>query len=68
MNLKRIDEALADVNKAISLDPEYQIAYVTKGEILLKQDKVEEACTEFHNAIKHGFKKEQIVELMKNCK
>ena len=55
MKLNRLDEALQEANMAIFLDEKYVTGQVTKGEILMKLGKIEEAKAQLDLAVKLGF-------------
>lgn len=67
LKMKRLDEALANAKTAVALDAKYDVAHVTKGEVLLELGRVEEACREFQTAIGLGFDKQRLAALMKDC-
>ena len=46
-NLKEVNKALADFNKAISLNPRFANAYSTRGDIYSYLGKKEEACKDY---------------------
>lgn len=66
--LKRYDEGLIDVEKAIALAPEEAIVYITKGEILLAMNDTEAACKALVKGVELGWKREGIQELMSHCR
>lgn len=49
--LERLDEALADFNKAIELYPQYASLYNNRGNVLFDLDKTEQALKDFNKAI-----------------
>lgn len=53
---RQIELGLEAVGKSIKLDSTYSTAYVTKGELLMTQNKAKEACENFNIAIKNGFR------------
>jgi tetratricopeptide (TPR) repeat protein len=64
----KLKKALKDVKKAIRLKEDYDVAYVTKGEILLEMDKTEEAEKAFDKAVELGFDREKIDEILEEDK
>ena len=49
--LKRLDEAIADFTKAVSLNPEYAPAYNNRGNVYLDMNRAEEAYKDFDRAV-----------------
>lgn len=49
--LKRLDEAIADFTKAVSLNPEYAPAYNNRGNVYLEMNCAEDAYKEFDRAV-----------------
>lgn len=52
---RNMEGALADCNRAISLDPDNKNAYFLRGLALYSLGKTEEACADFSTAIELGF-------------
>lgn len=68
LKLEQFEHALIDAESAILLNEEYATAYVTKGEALLGLGRANKACAAFNKAISTGVRKEQLKDLMKDCK
>lgn len=67
VGMKKYKEALADVQKAISLDPKFSLSYVTKAKILFETNKNSEGCVSLEKAVSLGIDKIFIFDLLKNC-
>lgn len=65
--MKKNKEALADVNKAISIDPKFAQAYVTKAMILFNTAKPKEACENLDKAVNLGYEKAVLAEYYAKC-
>jgi tetratricopeptide (TPR) repeat protein/serine/threonine protein kinase len=50
-NQGKLDQALADFNLAIQLDPKYAAAYYNRGNVYSKQGKLDQALADFNKAI-----------------
>jgi len=51
IDMGRLDEAIADLNKAIALDPSYYRAYYNRGFVFDKMGRLDEAIADFDKAI-----------------
>jgi len=49
--LKRLDEAIADFTKAVSLNPEYAPAFNNRGNVYLEMNRAEDAYKDFDRAV-----------------
>ena len=49
--LKRLDDAIADFTKAVSLNPEYAPAYTNRGNVFLEMNRAEDAYKDFDRAV-----------------
>lgn len=49
--LKRLDDAIADFTKAVSLNPEYAPAYNNRGNVYLEINRAEDAYKDFDRAV-----------------
>lgn len=67
LKMKKTKEALADVNKSISVDPKFAQAYVTKAQILFDTAKPKEACTNLDKAVSLGYEKSLLQEYYAKC-
>lgn len=67
LKLKKSKEALADVNKAISIDPNFSQSYVTKAMILFDTAKDKEACASLDKAVATGYEKAALTEQYARC-
>lgn len=67
-DLNYIDLSLNDLDKAILLVPNYANAYLLRGEILLLQNKKDQAKINFEKAIEFGFSRADLQEQLKSCK
>jgi len=67
LKLKKHKEALADVDKAISIDPKFSQSYVTKALILFDSAKEKEACANLDKAVATGFEKAALAEYYTKC-
>lgn len=65
--LKKNKEALADVNKAISIDPKFAQAHVNKALILFETAKIKEACASLDKAVSLGYEKPLLLEQYAKC-
>ncbi|RMZ59812.1 tetratricopeptide repeat protein [Chryseobacterium nematophagum] len=65
--LKKNKEALADVNKAISIDPKFAQAHVNKALILFDLSKPKEACSSLDKAVSLGYEKPLLLEYYEKC-
>jgi tetratricopeptide (TPR) repeat protein len=50
----RIDEAIADFDRTIEINPRYANAYFNRGELLISRDQVQEAMRDYEQAIELG--------------
>ncbi|MBB4805213.1 tetratricopeptide (TPR) repeat protein [Chryseobacterium defluvii] len=67
LKMKKTKEALADVNKAISIDPKFAHSYVTKALILFETQKPKEACANLDKAVSLGYEKPLLLEYYTKC-
>ncbi|KNB60176.1 tetratricopeptide repeat protein [Chryseobacterium sp. Hurlbut01] len=67
LKLKKYKEALADVNKAISIDGKFSQSYVTKALILFDTAKDKEACASLDKAVATGYEKGALSEQYAKC-
>lgn len=67
LKLKKYKEALADINKAISIDPRFAQSYVFKSKILFDTSKDKEACSSLEKAVILGYEKVLLPELQTKC-
>lgn len=67
LKMKKTKEALADVNKSISVDPKFAQAYVTKAQILFDTEKPKEGCTNLDKAVSLGYEKALLAEYYTKC-
>lgn len=67
IKLKKYKEALADVNKAISIDPKFSQSYFTKALILFDTAKDKEACASLDKAVATGYEKGALAEYYAKC-
>lgn len=67
LKLKKHKEALADVNKAISIDPKFSQSFVTKALILFDSAKDKEACATLDKAVAAGYEKAALAEQFAKC-
>lgn len=65
--LKKNKEALADVNKAIAIDPKFAQAHVNKALILFETAKPKEACASLDKAVTLGYEKPLLLEYYAKC-
>lgn len=65
--LKKNKEALADVNKAISIDPKFAQAHVNKALILFETAKPKEACASLDKAVSLGYEKPLLMDYYSKC-
>ena len=57
IKLKMYDSALIDLNKAISLDPDYTLPYESLGDLYLAQNKFKEGLISYQKAIVYAIDK-----------
>ena len=67
LKLKKYKEALADVNKAISIDPKFSQSYMTKALILFDTAKEKEACASLDKAVATGYEKGALTDQFAKC-
>ncbi|WP_419868064.1 tetratricopeptide repeat protein [Chryseobacterium sp. CT-SW4] len=67
LKMKKSKEALADVNKAISIDPKFAQSYVTKSLILFDAAKDKEACSNLDKAVGLGYEKALLAKYYSRC-
>ncbi|WP_160138794.1 tetratricopeptide repeat protein [Chryseobacterium sp. c4a] len=67
VRMKKNKEALADVTKAISIDPKFAQSYVTKALILFNTTKPKEACENLDKAVGLGYEKAILAEYYAKC-
>ncbi|MEI7488116.1 MAG: tetratricopeptide repeat protein [Chryseobacterium sp.] len=67
LKMKKLKEALVDVNKAISIDPKFSQSYVTKALILFDAAKPKEACTTLDKAVSLGYEKGLLADYYAKC-
>lgn len=67
LNMKKYKEALADVQKAITLDAKFPVSYVTKAKILFETNKSADGCNSLNKAVELGYEKIFIYGLLKKC-
>jgi len=67
LKMKKSKEALADINKAISIDPKFSQSYVTKATILFESAKDKEACSNLDKAAALGHEKALLTEFAGKC-
>lgn len=67
LKMKKTKEALADVNKAISVDPKFAQSYVTKALILFDTSKPKEACASLDKAVSLGYEKTVLEDYYSKC-
>lgn len=67
LKLKKYKEALADVNKAISIDGKFSQSYVTKALILFDTAKDKEACANLDKAVATGYEKGALTDQYAKC-
>ncbi|WP_143883741.1 tetratricopeptide repeat protein [Chryseobacterium binzhouense] len=67
LKMKKTKEALADINKAITIDPKFSQSYVTKAAILFETGKDKEACTNLEKAVAAGYEKVLLQEYNAKC-
>ncbi len=65
--MKKYKEALADVNKAVSIDPKFLQTYVTKALLLFDTAKPKEACENLDKAVSLGYEKAVLAEYYAKC-
>jgi len=59
----RLEEALADLNRAIELDPDHGLALLLRGQIYLIQDQPQRALEDFHHAQELSLEPEALVQI-----
>lgn len=67
LRLKKNKDALADVTKAISIDPKFAQSYATKAMILLEMGKPREACDNLDKAVGLGYEKAVLADYYAKC-
>lgn len=67
LKMKNLDRAIADIQKAIELDNDFQDNYVTYGEYGLAIEDYNLACENFSKAIVLGFDETLIKHYLKKC-
>ncbi|WP_312389054.1 tetratricopeptide repeat protein [Chryseobacterium sp.] len=67
LKMKKSKEALADINKAISIDAKFPQSYVTKALILFDTAKPKEACVNLDKAVSLGYEKVVLAEYYTKC-
>jgi tetratricopeptide (TPR) repeat protein len=67
LKMKKYKEALADVNKAISIDSKFAQSYVTKALVLFETAKPKEACENLDKAVTLGYEKAILAEYYTKC-
>ncbi|GEJ43429.1 lipopolysaccharide assembly protein LapB [Chryseobacterium sp. ON_d1] len=65
--MKKYKEALADANKAISIDPKFAQSYVSKSMILFEASKLKEACENLDKAVALGYEKAVLTAFYAKC-
>lgn len=65
--LKKNKEALADINKAIAIDPKFAQAHVNKALVLFETAKPKEACASLDKAVSLGYEKPLLLEYYSKC-
>lgn len=67
LKMKKTKEALADVNKAVSIDPKFSQSFVTKALILFEMAKPKEACDNLNKAVGLGYEKAMLADYYAKC-
>ncbi|UHO36774.1 tetratricopeptide repeat protein [Chryseobacterium capnotolerans] len=67
LKMKKNKEALADISKAISIDPKFAQSYVTKAMVLFNTAKPKEACENLDKAVSLGYEKAILAEYYTKC-
>ncbi len=67
LKMRKNKEALADVNKALAIDPKFAQSYVTKALILFNTEKPKEACENLERAVKYGYEKAVLADYYAKC-
>jgi len=67
LKMKKSKEALADINKAITIDPKFSQSYVTKASILFDSGKEKEACSNLDKAVALGHEKALLIDFEAKC-
>ncbi|UCA60000.1 tetratricopeptide repeat protein [Chryseobacterium rhizoplanae] len=67
LRMKKNKEALADVNKAISIDPKFAQAFVTRALVLFNMAKPKEACENLDKAVSLGYERAVLAEYYAKC-
>ncbi|WP_288448282.1 tetratricopeptide repeat protein [uncultured Chryseobacterium sp.] len=65
--MKKYREALADANKAISIDPKFAPSYVSRAMILFDTSKLREACENLDKAVALGYEKAVLTDVYAKC-
>ncbi|WP_126650244.1 tetratricopeptide repeat protein [Chryseobacterium aureum] len=65
--MKKYKEALADANKAISIDPKFAQSYVSRAMILFETSKLKEACNNLDKAVALGYEKAVLTDVYAKC-
>lgn len=69
LNLKLYDKGLAAADKAVQADPGYDLAYLTRAELLLaEKGNKKQALTDLNKAVSLGYDKSRIKHLFDQCK
>lgn len=64
----QFSEGMIAVDKSIELNSKYFTSFMTKAELLMSLNKVEESCASLNKAIELGFNPTRIPDLLKQCK
>lgn len=64
---EQYDEGLQSVEKSIELNAQYPQAYITKAEILMKKNQIEEACIYINKALEFGILGSKLMQEFKHC-
>ncbi|MEJ5103779.1 tetratricopeptide repeat protein [Chryseobacterium sp. MYb328] len=67
LKMRKNKDALADVNKALAIDPKFAQSYVTKALILFNTAKPKEACENLDKAVKYGYEKAILADYYTKC-
>ncbi|REC44668.1 tetratricopeptide repeat protein [Chryseobacterium pennipullorum] len=65
--MKKYKESLADINKAVSIDPKFAQSYITKAFVLFDTAKPKEACENLDKAVALGYEKAVLAEYYTKC-
>ncbi|MBA7546893.1 Beta-barrel assembly-enhancing protease [subsurface metagenome] len=72
MRMEKYDDAIIQIDKTISLKEDYDNGHLTKAQILIRQEKIIQACEELRLAEKYGADLSELddidKELFKECK